>query len=396
MRHRTLCSLVLSFATAALFTVLTATDANAIPAFARKYSMPCSACHTAWPTLNKQGRRFKENGYKFSRSETPQSVFSDFMQFDKSFPVAAVIKSRPYDKKGSGDKKIRALHEVEVLAGGPLHKYVSGFIELEAEDEDNFAVSASGWVTLHPHKAFNVQFAYADIFNADPLSTLSGTRRLTRNRNAVIDQKFGGADNNGRLRDPRQSIAIYGRPIDQVFYSVGYSGVAKDSEGVNASNYHARLAVDVLPELTVGAFGLWGKCESSAPNCAINRDFQRYGFDAQAEVKNVVLRGAYFNTKDDANFLGVGGIPPQVENMAWYGEGSYVIKKDGRPFIVPLIRFDSYEKNNGFDNYDELTLNLSAYIYENVRVFAEYWTQLDTPPGVIEDDRITVQLEFGL
>ncbi|HEX2715933.1 MAG TPA: hypothetical protein VHM88_27430, partial [Candidatus Acidoferrales bacterium] len=24
----------------------------AIPAFARKYGVPCSACHTAWPELN--------------------------------------------------------------------------------------------------------------------------------------------------------------------------------------------------------------------------------------------------------------------------------------------------------------------------------------------------------
>ncbi|MEO8636651.1 MAG: hypothetical protein ABI587_15345 [Gemmatimonadales bacterium] len=36
----------------------------AIPAFARKYSMPCSACHTAWPELNAFGQTFKDNGYQ--------------------------------------------------------------------------------------------------------------------------------------------------------------------------------------------------------------------------------------------------------------------------------------------------------------------------------------------
>ncbi len=29
----------------------------AIPAFARKYGMPCSACHEAWPKLNNFGQR---------------------------------------------------------------------------------------------------------------------------------------------------------------------------------------------------------------------------------------------------------------------------------------------------------------------------------------------------
>src|SRR3989454_12007463 len=38
--------------------------ATRIPAFARKYGLRCSACHTAWPELNAFGQRFKDNGYQ--------------------------------------------------------------------------------------------------------------------------------------------------------------------------------------------------------------------------------------------------------------------------------------------------------------------------------------------
>jgi len=38
--------------------------ANAIPAFARKYGMPCSSCHEAWPKLSPFGQQFKDNGYQ--------------------------------------------------------------------------------------------------------------------------------------------------------------------------------------------------------------------------------------------------------------------------------------------------------------------------------------------
>jgi hypothetical protein len=38
--------------------------ATTIPAFARKYSLACSACHTVWPELNAFGQRFKDNGYQ--------------------------------------------------------------------------------------------------------------------------------------------------------------------------------------------------------------------------------------------------------------------------------------------------------------------------------------------
>lgn len=38
--------------------------ASAIPAFARKYGMPCSSCHEAWPKLSPFGQQFKDNGYQ--------------------------------------------------------------------------------------------------------------------------------------------------------------------------------------------------------------------------------------------------------------------------------------------------------------------------------------------
>ena len=39
--------------------------AGAIPAFARKYGMSCSACHEAWPKLSDQGIAFRDNGYQW-------------------------------------------------------------------------------------------------------------------------------------------------------------------------------------------------------------------------------------------------------------------------------------------------------------------------------------------
>ncbi len=41
-----------------------APSAFGFPAFARKYGLPCSACHEAWPKLNIFGQTFKDNGYQ--------------------------------------------------------------------------------------------------------------------------------------------------------------------------------------------------------------------------------------------------------------------------------------------------------------------------------------------
>ena len=56
---------VLSLALVAASVILTCSQpANALPAFARKYGLRCSACHESWPMLNYFGQKFKDNGYQ--------------------------------------------------------------------------------------------------------------------------------------------------------------------------------------------------------------------------------------------------------------------------------------------------------------------------------------------
>ncbi len=389
--------LIAAAATSLLFVVIgmSAGPANAIPAFARKYDAACSSCHTAWPLLNATGRKFKENGYKMKRTETPQSIISDLQQWDKSFPAAAVIKARPYDKKKGGDHKIRAIHEFELFVAGVIYKDISGFFEVEAEDETGFELEAGGWVSYHPHELLNITLAYDSIFTTDPYDTLSGARRLTRGRNAVIDQRLGGADNNGRLRDSRQSISIYGRVMDKVFYSATYSGVAGDAEGVNAKNISGRVAVDILPELTIGGFGVSGKCEATADKCDINRDFSRYGVDVQAEYAGAIFHGAFMRSKDDANALDDMGLLPVARNDTWYVEGIYVFRRDDAPWIVPSVRFDKWEKSGGMDKFSAVTMNLSFYPWENVKIYGEWFKEIDVPSGSTKNGRFTIQAEVG-
>jgi len=47
-----------------IFSVVNVKDAEAVPAFARKYVVVCNACHTRQPRLNPYGQRFMENGYQ--------------------------------------------------------------------------------------------------------------------------------------------------------------------------------------------------------------------------------------------------------------------------------------------------------------------------------------------
>jgi hypothetical protein len=56
---------LVSAALLVVFLILSSSQrALAIPAFARKYGLRCSACHESWPMLNYFGQKFKDNGYQ--------------------------------------------------------------------------------------------------------------------------------------------------------------------------------------------------------------------------------------------------------------------------------------------------------------------------------------------
>jgi len=65
-----------------------ATYATAIPAFARKYGLRCSACHTVWPELNAFGQRFKDGGYQLGNDRD-----SPIWQSNAYWPIA--IRTTP-------------------------------------------------------------------------------------------------------------------------------------------------------------------------------------------------------------------------------------------------------------------------------------------------------------
>jgi hypothetical protein len=58
----------------------------AVPAFARKYGLPCSACHEAWPKLNNFGLTFRDNGYQLM-NDRDAPIYQNPTYFPISFRV---------------------------------------------------------------------------------------------------------------------------------------------------------------------------------------------------------------------------------------------------------------------------------------------------------------------
>lgn len=377
----------LIFFVAVLFPI----NSEAIPAFVRKTNMACSVCHTAWPALNAFGRQYKEHGYRLGHLEAPSTVISKDLKWNESLPVSVMLVSRPYDKKKSGKSKIRAIHEVELMIGGPMGEKFSGFMEIEAEDEVTNGIGldtgvSSAAMTYSLDEAAHIQFSWGSVTWFDPYNSYSNHLRMTRGASAVIDQSFGGADNGGKLKNSRQNVAVYGRLASKFFYGMAISGDASDSEGVDGNTVTARVAYDVIPSLSIGALSVSGTCSANAGNCLVDRKYSRSAIDVQSEIADITINAVALAAKDDNSTA-----TTTLKNNAYYVQALYTVKDGARATWAPLLRYDSYEKNNGTEEVNELTLSINYYINENVRSMLELWSK-DSDIGANDDDRLTLQL----
>jgi len=60
-----------------------------LPAFARKYGMPCSACHLGWPMLSPFGQAFKDNGYQLG-NDRDAPIYQDPGYWPVTFRITPI------------------------------------------------------------------------------------------------------------------------------------------------------------------------------------------------------------------------------------------------------------------------------------------------------------------
>ena len=393
-----------------IFILFVSVQAEAIPAFARTKHMPCSSCHSAYPSLNAFGRDFKTNGYRVSpvSMDKADTMESDFSKGVDKLPIAVSIISRPYisnDPGGSADQttEIRAIHEAEIFVGGVFYQKLSGFMEYEAEGEDGFgAVLGSTVLNYDAADAAHVQLAYAPSFFADPYDTLSDMRKLSSEHyNITNDTFYDNADNGGKFRHSRQQVSVFGRVANnKLFYDVGIGGLTEDNVGNQSRVTFARVAFDVMPTVMVGAFGMNGTCKTDmvsdfatcdgADSGAVatkDRDFSRVGFDFQADVNQFRFTGVYMTVNDD-----VVNTNKSVSNNDYYLQAVYYGNAGNHP-IVPMVRYQSSENNDGHDETKRVIAGVSYYLQDNFKAIAEVAKDTDVPSGSDESTDVVVELQ---
>ncbi|MEO6211687.1 MAG: hypothetical protein ABIQ10_16380, partial [Gemmatimonadaceae bacterium] len=127
-----------------------------IPAFARKYGLRCSACHTVWPELNSFGQQFRDNGYQLrNEKDSPMAQSNGYIpltirvtpQFHVERATKQLVDATPGDSKSGQVERTLTSHGfdlsgIDIWTAGTLWKNVSFVVLLSGDNLGSFGFEA--------------------------------------------------------------------------------------------------------------------------------------------------------------------------------------------------------------------------------------------------------------
>lgn len=306
--------------------LLVAARAEAIPAFARKYQLGCSMCHTIFPQLNRFGRDFRDNGFRMpdevqslmkKANPTPApshgtgSTSSDFWSFiPEAIPFSIQGKLHDLINPTGTIKNDFELEELQLQSGGTFTPRVSYYLHHHLVEEGAPGTLYTAWVRFNDlwgSDWLNVTVGQVEL----PLSFSPEIERLSSFEYLAFDRQLGA--NPFTIGTPQLGLQVFGQSEHGTKLWAGVvngSGLAvSDATGtVDSNNFkdvYVRLAQEVGRNV-YGGFAYFGRAGVSSDSATtVNDDFVRIGADAVLSFDPVQVSAMAMYARD-GNPLGTG------------------------------------------------------------------------------------------
>ncbi len=326
------------------------TGLRLIPAFARKYGLPCSACHEAWPKLNAFGQTFKDNGYQLGNDRD-----APIWQQPAYWPVAFRITPSWHRESIHGFD----LSGLDILTGGTLANNISFLLVPSADNTGAFHFE-SAWVRFDNllHSPYlNIKVGKFELDNL-----LSEKRILTLSNNGGLYQLYHfvpvGDSNIFGLGDNQLGAELMGHSKnDRTRYSAAILSSNDGNVSVpNGHGYDTYLTASQAFQAggfglqRVGAFAYFGRSptyyltQGGAQLDGLGqKSFYRAGFIGMWYIKKFDVTTLFMHGGENA-FLGTGTaannpLPFGARSPQWNGaliESHYTVN----PQFILINRYE--------------------------------------------------------
>ncbi|MFQ5791997.1 MAG: hypothetical protein ACE5JI_16105 [Acidobacteriota bacterium] len=382
-------------------------EADAIPAFARKYRTSCTTCHVAIPKRNAFGEAFRRNGYQIPAGderyikEEPVSLGAEAWKemwpdaiwpgaIPGTIPFAAYVHQRFVFDNPNSHREFDAPHEFELLIGSTLGRNIGFFGEWvffekgkQAEGLKRFYIVFSNLFEDKLGSSLSLRVGRIEPGTADGYKDAD---RMTLDHIPTLDYRVvsGGF----RLRDPQSGIEVAGVPHrsfeyvfgvvngqkktikdpnneKDVYFRVGLKlgGMGLDGSGADEGDELPIADNYVDDSVMLGFYGYRGFSTLAKDNVSFENDFRRIGVDARVNFgRNYVLAGLV-RGRDD-NPWNDGKV--DVDSTVWFVEADRVFK----PWIIGLVRYERLEIDHK-DDVTRIVPNLTLLLRANIRASVE-------------------------
>jgi hypothetical protein len=317
--------------------------ANAIPAFARKYGLRCSACHETWPILNNFGLKFRDNGYQLM-NDRDAPIWQNPSYWPVTFRITpiwhrvsantdvdtytGVTATAPYGTTATQGISTSGfdLSGLDFHTGGTLEKNISFFVLPSSDEHGTFHfetvmtrfdnILGSSWLNIRMGK-----FELNNLLSEKRMVGLTGEGGEYQTYHFIplgdgnifgqmgdnqLGLEYMGHSYNDRTRVSAALLSSVDGNVDLTFGSNSYSGFLTFDQGIDTG----KLGVQ-----RIGAYYFGGEAATyfrtaagvPIPGSGLgNKGFYRVGFTGQLYL------GPHF----DLNVVTQHG-----SDNAWLGQG---------------------------------------------------------------------------
>jgi hypothetical protein len=391
-----------------------------LPAFARKYGMPCSSCHLGWPMLSPFGQAFKDNGYQLG-NDRDAPIYQDPGYWPITFRITPnwhrESQNRVQVDDGAGgllnaETRI-ATHGfdwtgLDLHTAGTLAKNISFYVLPSSDNTGAFHFEAV-WARLDNLLGstwFNVKlgkFELDNLLSEKRILTLTSVAGTYANYHFQPLVTPGSATNplvaesyTFGIGDNQVGVELMGHSKnDRTRYSASLLSSNDGSPGLPTSRaYDGYFAASQAFEIgslgvqRVGGFAYLGQAPTffqfsqggtGVPGTGIgNKSFYRLGLIGQWYIKKVDVTTMFFHGWDSA-FLGSNTpantpLPTGAQSPTWNG-GLFETHYAPNPQLVLINRYELVRMSRqvfatnpaNFGDMDVLTVGYRYYPFISSR-----------------------------
>ncbi|UCC48451.1 MAG: hypothetical protein JSV41_13480 [Gemmatimonadota bacterium] len=327
-----------AFALGTLLLFASAVEADAIPAFARKYRVSCQLCHNPIPRLTEFGETFAGNGFRFSAAEPARDTIDTgdrLLELARDLPLAIRFDAFAQGfTNGESGTDLETPYNLKVLSGGPISGKLSYYFYFFLFERGEVGGVEDAFVYVNDIGGLPIDVAVGQFQVSDPM--FKRELRLEFEDYAIYRARIGDQPADLTYDRGISAVAELGEfTLTGTLLNGNGKGEARENRRFDddlIKNLFAHVSRPITSNLRLGVMGYYGR-QAEEGDGDVDNDLWMAGADFTLNIGQLEVNGQYIHREDDAPTFTAD--EPEVKTDGGFVEAIYMFA-DGRWYATAL------------------------------------------------------------